>query len=314
MPLTSQHMPDIANDSTPERLRPLSWVGMSGIDLPCTLLLPGALPQQVLCKASLHVDIAKEDQRGIHMSRLYLELQYAFKERLLCVESLNKLLDACLGHHAGISQNASLELAFDLPLKRSALLSANSGWHAYPVRIHAQLTPEGTRLELSAAVKYSSTCPCSSALSRQLLEQAFQSAFAGQTAVDPEAVGQWLQENGSLATPHSQRSTAQVRVLLADNSQSLPLETLIDQIEGAVQTAVQTAVKREDEQAFAELNGRNQMFCEDAARRTAHALDQESQWQDFWVRIEHHESLHAHDATAVAVKGIPNGYSPLLQR
>ncbi len=310
----SAQMPDIANESSPELTRPLSWVGMSGIDLPYSLLLPNSIPQQVLCKASLHVDIAKADQRGIHMSRLYLELQQAFKDRLLGVASLKQLLDNCLGHHAGISQNAVLELDFELPLKRSALLSANSGWHAYPIHLQAQLGPEGFKLELATAVKYSSTCPCSAALSRQLLEQAFQSAFAGQAQVSPEAVSLWLQENGSLATPHSQRSTAQVRVKLADNCNELPLEALIDQIEAALQTAVQTAVKREDEQAFAELNGRNQMFCEDAARRTAHALDEDPQWQDFWLRIEHHESLHAHDATAISVKGVAGGYSPLLYR
>lgn len=310
----SAQMPDIANESSPERTRPLSWVGMSGIDLPCSVMLPNAIPRQVLCKASLHVDIAKADQRGIHMSRLYLELQQAFKDRLLGVASLKQLLDSCLSHHAGISRSAVLELDFDLPVQRSALLSANSGWHAYPIHLQATLGPDGFVLELATAIKYSSTCPCSAALSRQLLEQAFQSDFADQQQVSREQVVLWLQENGSLATPHSQRSTAQVRIKLADHCTELPLEILIDQIESALQTAVQTAVKREDEQAFAELNGRNQMFCEDAARRTAHALDEDPRWQDFWLRIEHHESLHAHDATAVSVKGVPGGYSPLLHR
>ena len=47
---------------------------------------------------------------------------------------------------------------------------------------------------------------------------------------------------------------------------------LIDRVEQALGTPVQTVVKREDEQAFARLNGENLMFCEDAARRMAAAL------------------------------------------
>ena len=34
-------------------------------------------------------------------------------------------------------------------------------------------------------------------------------------------------------------------------------------------------------------------------------------WQDFWVRIEHHESLHAHDAVGVFTKGDKEGYLPI---
>ena len=80
-------------------------------------------------------------------------------------------------------------------------------------------------------------------------------------------------------------------------------------VEETLKTPVQTAVKREDEQAFAELNGQNLMFCEDAARRLKSALDKSSRFTDFWLRVEHYESLHAHDAISSAVKGIQNGYN-----
>ena len=70
---------------------------------------------------------------------------------------------------------------------------------------------------------------------------------------------------------------------------------------------MQTAVKREDEQEFALRNGQNLMFCEDAARRVKQVLEA-GDYQDYRVRIEHQESLHAHDAVAVAVKGVPGGY------
>ena len=74
---------------------------------------------------------------------------------------------------------------------------------------------------------------------------------------------------------------------------------------------MQSAVKREDEQEFARLNGQNLMFVEDAGRRLKALLDDEDRWHDFWVRIEHHESLHAHDAVGVFTKGVEQGYLPI---
>ena len=88
--------------------------------------------------------------------------------------------------------------------------------------------------------------------------------------------------------------------LLADFlAAELPLLTLIDQVEAALGTPLQTAVKRADEQAFAELNGQNLMFVEDAARRIQAAL-QQGQWRDPRAQVCHMESLHPHDAVAWA--------------
>ncbi|HUH31553.1 MAG TPA: GTP cyclohydrolase, FolE2/MptA family, partial [Rhodanobacter sp.] len=83
---------------------------------------------------------------------------------------------------------------------------------------------------------------------------------------------------------------------------------LVDRVEQALGTPVQTAVKREDEQAFALANGGNLMFCEDAARRIQKALDADATLSDFHVRVEHQESLHPHDAVAYASKGVEGGY------
>ena len=93
--------------------------------------------------------------------------------------------------------------------------------------------------------------------------------------------------------------------------EDLPITDLINHVEGALKTPVQSAVKREDEQEFARLNGKNLMFVEDAGRRLKHALSEDARWSDFWVRIEHHESLHAHDAVGIFTKGEENGYLPI---
>ena len=71
---------------------------------------------------------------------------------------------------------------------------------------------------------------------------------------------------------------------------------------------MQTAVKREDEQEFARLNGAHPMYCEDAVRRIRAALDGLPGVLDWSVRAAHLESLHPHDAVAAAVRGVPGGF------
>jgi GTP cyclohydrolase I len=62
-------------------------------------------------------------------------------------------------------------------------------------------------------------------------------------------------------------------------------------------------VKREDEQAFAELNGAHPIFVEDAVRLVCETLENESRIGDFRVVASHQESLHSHDAVSILTKG-----------
>jgi len=62
------------------------------------------------------------------------------------------------------------------------------------------------------------------------------------------------------------------------------------------------------------LNGHNLMFVEDAARRVKNALNQKASYLDFWLRVEHYESLHAHDAVSITTKGVEGGFAPHLHR
>ena len=309
-------MPDVANDANPVNQETLDWVGMSHISLPVNIAQPGGKCQPVLAQLDIHVDIVNPDVKGIHMSRLYLLLNTFAAEQLVTPCSIEALLNQVCESHQGISESAILRLSFDYPLNRPALKSDYSGWKPYPSIIEAIKQGDNFSLEISVSVPYSSTCPCSAALSRQLLQEAFRDDFAQQNSISKETVEAWLRsERGSVATPHSQRSYAKVRAKINLNDHTiLPLVALIDTIEDALKTPVQTAVKREDEQEFARLNGANMMFCEDAARRLKSTMNQISDYQDFWIRVEHHESLHDHDAVAVVSKGIPGGYSPLLQR
>jgi GTP cyclohydrolase I len=72
---------------------------------------------------------------------------------------------------------------------------------------------------------------------------------------------------------------------------------------------VQAAVKREDEQEFARRNAHGPMFCEDAGRRLKAALDGDARLSDWRVEVAHLESLHPHDAVAIAAKGVAGGFT-----
>jgi GTP cyclohydrolase I len=282
---------------------------MSHIEVPLMLALHGEAPRQVSAKVEAFVNLADPKAKGIHMSRLYLALDELSRESSLSHATLCELLDTFITTHENLSDQAFVKFDFDLHLRRKALITEKQGWKAYPVTITGQVVENQLQVELKVDVPYSSTCPCSAALARQLIQEAFVARFAGQQQISSELVVDWLgTTQGIVATPHSQRSVAEVKVKLQRNVAEFPIVALIDAIEDALKTPVQAAVKRADEQEFARLNGQNLMFCEDAARRLKHTLNGLTEFEDFWLRVNHYESLHAHDAVAVTVKGLQGGY------
>lgn len=307
----SKSMPDIAAMSQPKASGLLDWVGMSEIEVPLAIPTRSGAIAHAVAKAQAYVNLVNPEAKGIHMSRLYLLLDEACSQTLTA-SNLRNLLARFLESHQGLSDQAFVDFRFEFLARRPALKSEYSGWKAYPSRIIATEDSDGFHFELRVEIPYSSTCPCSAALARQLIQQQFRKDFGQGGPVMADEVYGWLgTEQGVVATPHSQRSIAEIRVRLSDDTSSFPLEELIDAVEGALKTPVQTAVKREDEQEFARLNGQNLMFCEDAARKIQKVMNEQTAYQDFWVRVNHLESLHAHNAVAIVTKGIKGGYLPI---
>ncbi len=307
---TARVMPDIAKEARPALAGVLDWVGMGEIEMPVSLVGDDGRTVTSGARVNAFVNLKRGDVRGIHMSRLYLHVDKMLSAEPVSPAALRRLLKDFLESHADLSDRAMVSLRFEHLVRRPALASDNSGWKAYPVTLTGVMDRGHFALELGVDVTYSSTCPCSAALARQLIQEQFEADFAAGKPLDREAVLAWLgSEQGVRATPHSQRSTAEVKVRLVPSFSEFPIVSLIDRIEGALKTPVQTAVKRVDEQAFALLNGQNLMFCEDAARRMQAALQEDERISDFWVRASHMESLHPHDAVAVATKGVAGGYS-----
>jgi GTP cyclohydrolase I len=132
---------------------------------------------------------------------------------------------------------------------------------------------------------YSSACPCSAELSEHARDV-----------------------RGAYAVPHNQRSKARVKVEVAPGAE-LTVEDMQEHCLNALKTETQVMVKREDEQAFAELNGAHIKFVEDAARLVYAELAEDSRIVDFQVACSHLESLHSHDAVSVICKGVPGGFN-----
>ena len=298
--MNSHHpLPDITTDTASALPYPLQWVGMEEIAIP-VLVNMDATPCRVMAKANVYVNLISTQAKGIHMSRLH-GLLNPLVDTPLSLDVLNALLADMVASQQGVSDAARLSLAIELALKKRALVSQAYGYQAYPVVIDVQQTREGMQCTLELTIPYSSTCPCSAALARQLYAEALEKAFPEQM-LDKEALKRWLlSPAGTVATPHSQRSFTYLKLTLAPDCW-LDLSSLIRQLEALIGTPVQTAVKREDEQAFAKLNAEQLMFCEDAARRLKQGLQAMPSVENYWFKVEHQESLHAHNAVVIDYK------------
>ena len=296
-------LPDVTVTERVQFNRVIDWVGMTEVEVSVLLNNSRFIPARV----DLFVDLSNVESKGIHMSRLYLTGFETLRKESLSMDLLKGLLQLLIEGQKGDSRQSKIVLSFDLPSKRKALVSQTFGERHYPIEIEAMAvrTGDGKFLydfEVRFKVLYSSTCPCSAALARQLVKNKWMK-FAKEnqkTNFSIEDVTDWLDKSDSVAaTPHAQRSQAYLKLLLKDFSLD-QLEKWINTIEMKVlKTPVQTFVKREDEQEFARLNATNLMFCEDAARRVAKWLDDDPEVEGYYARMEHWESLHAHNAVSI---------------
>ncbi len=294
---------DIAKTKILDAL-PLDRVGMSGIECPVIFELTHMPRQMTSGRADAFVSL-DEPQKGIHMSRLFLSLTETLSSSPISPALLSSVTSAFLQNHDGISDTAHVKVNFEMMIQRPALLSRKLGWRAYPVSLWATATKSGVKHGVELIVRYSSTCPCSAALARQLIQNKFAEHFPLAQDLTRDEVISWLGHEDAIAgTPHGQRSEGKVRLSLSTATQDLNfiLET-IDQLESALATPVQAAVKREDEQEFARLNAANLMFAEDAVRRLSGAVSGNKMFTGTACEVSHFESLHPHEAVAKVATG-----------
>lgn len=219
----------------------------------------------------------EEEKKGINMSRIMRSF-YAHAEKTFSFDVIEAALD---DYKSDLdSLDARIQMSFSFPMKVKSLRSGLEGYQYYNISLELVESEGQRRKFIHLDYVYSSTCPCSLELSEHARIC-----------------------RGQLATPHSQRSVARISVEVICGRGCLWFEDLIDLARAAVPTETQVMVKREDEQAFAELNAANPIFVEDAARLFTEQLKADPRIGDFRVVASHQESLHSHDAVSVLTEG-----------
>ena len=220
--------------------------------------------------------------KGINMSRV-MRTFYQFKDEAFTLSTLADVLHAYKKEVGGL--DAFLYITFSYPILQKSLRSNLEGYQYYRVGYKGTIDRNGkVRTFIEFDFVYSSACPCSAELAEHARDA-----------------------RGVFAIPHSQRSKARLFIEVREG-EILPIEDIQHHCLTALKTETQVMVKREDEQAFAELNGSSMKFVEDAARLLYGQLNRDPRIKDFEIACAHLESLHSHDAVSVIAKGIPGGF------
>lgn len=286
---------------------PLQKVGIAPVDLPIKVLRRDGDEQVLQAQASLYCSLDDPNAKGLNLSRLYLLMHDTIKDHW-SIDGMSAVL-AEMATKQG-SDNAYCKLRFKYPWTQKALrsrmpisgdeydkglyetlpsgkkigLKKMEGHIAYNVEIEGQYhrgAENETTFFLTVDYVYSSTCPCSFELAHNAKEK-----------------------RAAAANAHSQRSIMRTTVEFKPENM-VWIEDLIELHRKNIPTEVQVVVKRRDEQAFAELNGANLLFSEDAVRLMYAGLDEwydEGKIFDFTISTSHEESLHPWNAIAVVWK------------
>ncbi|MEI4488507.1 GTP cyclohydrolase FolE2 [Frigidibacter sp. MR17.14] len=256
--------------------RQIQHVGISNFRLPIRFHTrdAGDLTLETAVTGTVSLDA---DKKGINMSRIMRSF-YSHAERTFSFETIQAALD---DYKTDLdSFDARIQMRFSFPMRVGSLRSGLSGFQYYNFALEIIEIGGVQKKIMHLDYVYSSTCPCSLELSEHA-----------------------RQMRNQLATPHSQRSVARISVELSGEGGILWFEDLIELARAAVPTETQVMVKREDEQAFAELNAANPIFVEDAVRLFAGQLLADPRIADFRVIASHQESLHSHDAVSILTEG-----------
>jgi GTP cyclohydrolase I len=279
-----ESLPDMmeAEDAIQGAAVPIQQVGVSDFKLP--LKFKTKAGQLLTLETSVTGSVSLEATlKGINMSRIVRSF-YEHQDDVFTLALLKRILTKY--RRKVVALNARIKLSFSYPMLQPSLRSGLEGWQYYKVSFEGIMDAQGQfRSFVEFDFVYSSACPCSAELSEHAREV-----------------------RGAYAVPHNQRSKARVKVEIAPGAR-FAIEDLQQHCLIALKTETQVMVKREDEQAFAEMNGVYIKFVEDAARLVFAELAKDKRILDFQVACSHLESLHSHDAVSVICKGVPGGFT-----
>lgn len=274
-------MPDLQNEDFIGI--PIDFVGIHNFHVPIRIKEKNGDTQEVMASITGTVSL-DANHAGINMSRIIRSF-YKSKDDIF---DINKLEEILRNYQKDLKTfDAHILMNFKYRVWQDALRSIREdgtpegGWQYYNVTFDCNLDVTGEfKKIMHFDYIYSSACPCSTALSEHAAIQ-----------------------RGVYGIPHSQRSIARISV---EFDKLIWIEDLLDMCNKALTTETLVFCKRQDEQAFAEKNGAQPKFVEDAIRHMAEILNDNTDVEDYKIICSHRESLHSHDAVAVITKGKQN--------
>jgi len=279
--LKGNNMADILPDiqgTLPKIQIPIREVGVENVQVPFTMESKYGGFKSMIANVSMRTNL-ESDIKGISMSRLirtlkkYLDLPLKKKLIKEILKDLKKNVE---------SQESYMRFDFLYPIIRKSVLSDNEFPIFHKCRFEGQLRGDNFKFFQGANVQYSSYCPCSAELSKD------------------------LKEKGLDGFPHAQRSFANI-MIEGEKDSYIWLEDIIESVEQAIRTIPYPIIKRVDEQEIARIAAENPIFVEDAIRQISVVLNN-MPVDDWIVKCSHEESIHTSEAIAVNWKGTNEGF------
>ena len=254
-------MKDIQNEKSPFDIH-IKTVGITNVKLPIFILQKDSGFQHTVANIDVFVDLDKS-QKGIHMSRLQIELQQHLNQAL----NKNIIIDIA-NQIEKISECTRCEIIYKFPyfIKKIAPVSKLPGLTynnvVFDVIVEKNKEPQ---FIMSVETIGTSLCPCSKEISA----------------------------NGA----HNQRSRVKVT---CDCKTIIYIEDILTIINKNLSCQIYSVLKREDEKYVTEFAYNNPMFVEDISRSIFAELDKEIKNEVNWfeVEVENEESIHQHNAYA----------------
>lgn len=281
-------LPDVQETHSPKIGISINQAGVEKLKLPFRLALrPGTGSyDNLIADVTITTDVDKT-KKGISMSRLLLSLQ-PYLELPLNHKLVYHIMQDIVKNIGG--SDCYIKFEFDLPIVKRSPLSDYKFPFYHPCSFAGKLRDNTYRFFQGAKIQYSSYCPCSAELSKDLADK-----------------------GGNHGYPHAQRSFTNILVEMDlneydDDIRYLWLEDLIEMVYSTLKTQPYPIIKRVDEQEVARIASENPLFVEDAIRLIADKLNNMDRISDWIVKCNHEESIHMHDAIAIMWKGVENGF------
>ena len=294
----SEDLPDIAHETEPLIHLPIQKVGVRNVTAPVKLLRVKKTDLkrkkkspvdhwetfEAIADISMYVSL-QAHTKGISMSPLTFALKSKL-DRVFDHEVIDEILLEIKEKTEVTATDSYFKMRFRYPVDKKSPVTEHIFPELYDCEVEGvSVGDQPSRFYLTVTVPYMSYCPCSAKLSEHL-----------------------MREEGIKGYPHAQRSLVRATIEPSDTRETFSIRALVHLLEGAINYCIPyPIIRRVDERELAKIAGQNLLFCEDAARLFAQALEDQSRIKDYVLVCNHFESIHTSEAVSIIRKGIPGG-------